>query len=418
VGPGPWRTIAHVVAGGAGDVIGGIRGVVRAEAVAAEGIIELGARSRRARHSMTGRALGAAVDGAKFPTGRCLTTVAAHVGAGQGRITEGGGRAWLGLVQRIHSHTGWPGEVPDPGIRVVIVGEGAAATAGMTGIAGQGGGQGQVLRMGAGDAGESRAPGTLRQATRTGMTGEASACIGAGNRWIRQLVADLAKRGRRRGRGSGIGMAVRAIGGEGSGRNRHVAVQLGIRRSRQERHRMRRGMFAVAHGYIEAARLGSRRRRCGWMASRIVGRAWVVALGADGGIGRVCVDVGQGRTHCDAPGFGWMRGAHAVAGDAGLGGCTAPEILAVAELAGDQAPTCRGCAHQLGAPTVDGRSGEPWGALVMTPRGHAGWNAATDSDDRDLMALRTGIDRRDGLPAVNRHPARRMVVPVVLGSAG
>ena len=179
---------------------------------------------------------------------------------------------------------------------------------------------------------------------------------------------------------------------------------------------MRGGMFAVAERRVEAARLGSRWRRRGGMRRRVIGRARVVALGANNGIGGIGRHMSPGGTDCDPPWLRWMRSAYHVAGGTGLGARSSGEIFAVAELAGDQAPTNLRGVDQLGAQTMDGWISKPRRALVVAPAGQARGHRAANLQNGNLVALHAGIDSRDCLSTMGSHPARGMIVPVILGN--
>jgi len=291
---GTGRAVGHVVAGGAGNGVRRVRGIVRAQAVAAEGIVVLRGAGGRSRHGMAGRALGAAVEGAHGPVRRRLASVTAHVGTGQGGAIEGGITAGLGPEGGVDAHTGRPRELPEPGVGVVIVLEGATAAAGVAGVAAQPGGEVHVLQVGARDAGIARTSGAFRQAAGAGVAGAAGARIGARQGGIRQRMALLTERGRRGGRGPRVGMARGAVGGKGRGRHGHVPIAPTVGHAAQEGDRVGRDVVVVAEGGVETARLGARGRRDGGVADRIVGRAQEVALGADGGVGGVGGHVGEG----------------------------------------------------------------------------------------------------------------------------
>jgi len=64
---------------------------------------------------------------------------------------------------------------------------------------------------------------------------------------------------------------------------------------------------------------------------------------------------------------------------------------------------------------MDGGIGEVRGGLVVAARGHAGGNAASHLDHRELMALGAVAYACHGLGGVGGHPAAGMVVAVVLG---
>ena len=109
------------------------------------------------------------------------------------------------------------------------------------------------------------------------------------------------------------------------------------------------------------------------------------------------------------PGLGGVRRGHAMAAGAGLGGNTPGEIIAMADLAGDQAPTI-GTGGQLGSRAVNGHGAPGRNGLVVAERGGAGRNIAARRGDRELMALGTGIQPGDGAAGMAADPAGGMVV--------
>jgi hypothetical protein len=144
-----------------------------------------------------------------------------------------------------------------------------------------------MLRMGSGDAGETRAPRAVGQSSRSRVTGKTSSCAGSSGRGIRLLVTHIAQGRGSQGRCPAVAVALGAIGGKGSGRYGHVPVLAGISQARQKGYGVRRGVGAMAKGGVVAAGLSARRRRGSRMSHWIVGGAWVVALSAHGGIGWV-----------------------------------------------------------------------------------------------------------------------------------
>ena len=113
-----------------------------------------------------------------------------------------------------------------------------------------------------------------------------------------------------------------------------------------------------------------------------------------------------------------MRRTDTVAGRTGVGRRAAREILAMANLAGHQAPAGRRIGGHLGANTMEGWIGEPGDGLMMAAGRQAGRHTAADLENGDLMTFGAGVDSSHGLPAMGVDPTRRMVVPVVLGHAG
>jgi len=86
---GPAAAIGHAVAGGAGDAVGEGGGVVGAQGMAAEGIVEVGGRADAGCHAVALGAVRRAVDAACRGPGRGgLAAVAADVAAGQGAGRE------------------------------------------------------------------------------------------------------------------------------------------------------------------------------------------------------------------------------------------------------------------------------------------------------------------------------------------
>ena len=187
---------------------------------------------------MASRTLGAAAQGATLPGGRGLATVATHVGAGK-RV---GDKRWigarLGLVGGINRNGGGPRGRGRPSVGIGIVGGRARTCTRMAGVARQRCGQGQVLRMGAGNARESGTGRTRWESRRACVAGQAGASPGGNQRGIGQGVTDGTEGGGGIGRSTRVGVAVGAIGRENGGGGGQVAVALHILLPRQEGHWM------------------------------------------------------------------------------------------------------------------------------------------------------------------------------------
>jgi len=172
---------------------------------------------------------------------------------------------------------------------------------------------------------------------------------------------------------------------------------------------------AMAQRRVVATGLSACGRRRGRVPGWVVRRTREVAGGAHRRVGRVRRGVAPGGSAGGAPGSRGVRRAHAVAGGAGIGGGTAGEVGAVADLAGAQTTARGGVQGQLGAEAMDGGISEVRGGLVVAARGHAGGNAASHLDHGELMALGAVANACHRLGGMGGHPAAGVVVAVVLG---
>ena len=272
-----------------------------------------------------------------------------------------------------------------------------------------------MLGMGAREAGEGRAAGAAGQPSRAGMAGEAGASLGTDSHGISRPVAHIAQ-GRSSHWGSAtVGMTGGAVCSEGGRSDGQMAIEFVVGLTRQERNWVGGWVRAMAEGGVVAAGLGTGSCWREGLPGGIVGRARIVALGADSGIGWIGGRVGIDRAAGDTPRLGRVGGLHAMTGCAGAGGGSAGEVLAVAELTGNETPPVS-LNGQLGAHAMDGSARPARRGLVVTASGKAGWNPASHFDDRELMTLGAGIHSRQGLPTMGTDPPGGVVVPIILGN--
>ena len=413
---GPCGAVGHVVAGGACDGVSGVRSIVTAHAVPAEGVIELGGDARTGGNAVAGQALSGRVDETVLPAGRGLAPMAPDIGAGERAGDEGRSPTRLGGEDRIDDHRGWPGRDSDPGIGVSVVGDAPGATAGMAGVAGELGGQFHVLGVRTGDAGEGRSARSLGQPRGARVTGQAGAGARGGHRGVGFGMALTAQGGGAVRGGPRVGMAGGAVRGKGRCGHRHMAIELGVGLTRQEGNGVRGGVGVMAEGGVVAARLGRRGGRRGGMPDGIVSRTRQVALGTDGSVRRVSCGVGESGGCTEAPGLRRMGGADAVAGAAGVGRGAAGEGGAVAELTRNQAAGGHHTGGHLGANAMNSGVRPAAHRLVVAVGGHAGGHTTSHLEHAELVAPRAVRDLRYGRPGMVGDPAGHMIAPVVLGS--